>query len=823
MFLDDHEGEVIKQTAIEGLPKLIKVTGVPIDAPAHRRLPSTSSTLVQGYGPAPLVASAAAFYPVKEAHVSKTSEKSNKAIESNMIGKVDQTTDTRGKHARVQSIETVKSVDTTPEQLKNNGPFGAISRRSSGAEAPPSPADMMKALNTTVTANAGHVAAQTATRIATKLVKDYHTTVKEVATKAANAVAEENTQLIVSKATRSMASQTVKVAENIASRTAEKVASQSAQEVASQTQAIASRTAQNVASQNAQTVAFQTAHAVASRTAEGVATRTAEGVASQTAHAIASLTAKAVAAHIAEEVAAQTAENVGKAVATKTATDIATKLQKASEDALALLEKSQHQQAEVAKQMRSVLSSHGERMKTVEGYCTDMMARLRNIETDMMARVQGLELNMHARVQDLEYDMYGDATQSPVTPANMHPSFQQYPQYPQYHVSSAPAAFPYGGQQQFFYYPEPSAPASDPQGQQRTQQHMHQQPPQRPQQQQPPTQPQQPSQQAQNPTPQQPRPATTNASGTAAQPSTFGTPANAGDDVFAPAPGTIMTPRGAIAMFETKSLQELYSSQNVKTEQFVRLFCVLPPPSRNADRAMSNLLQLGKEHLDSWKMAKTMMERSNWRTLLVTGIVSRSIVASVYDVCFLDQFATPYAQKFATLWNEEQRILADKFVDLLNYPLRFKVANDRVRMAELIQQYPGFQKMLQNHAMSLAHELIEPVKLLIPPHLFPAAVKSLYEAVLEAVRIAARMRKEVKTFYNCFWRYGCRWDINMMVQRTPGLEGQACDEDPPIHVTRCTMAPYIAETVFINEGTATRRRMIIKGEVTLCPRLGNLR
>ncbi|KAK5720687.1 hypothetical protein LTR15_006647 [Elasticomyces elasticus] len=47
--------------------------------------------------------------------------------------------------------------------------------------------------------------------------------------------------------------------------------------------------------------------------------------------------------------------------------------------------------------------------------------------------------------------------------------------------------------------------------------------------------------------------------------------------------------------------------------------------------------------------------------------------------------------------------------------------------------------------------------------------------VLEAFKIGVRMRQEAKLFECIYYRYGCRWDHQQMVQRNEEMEGLACD------------------------------------------------
>ncbi|KAK0801737.1 hypothetical protein LTR75_008466, partial [Friedmanniomyces endolithicus] len=139
----------------------------------------------------------------------------------------------------------------------------------------------------------------------------------------------------------------------------------------------------------------------------------------------------------------------------------------------------------------------------------------------------------------------------------------------------------------------------------------------------------------------------------------------------------------------------------------------------------------------------------------------------------------------------------------------------------IICALPGFQQWLKDKADVLTAAFLSKVLPLIHQSNYVHAEVALHSSVLEALKIAVRMRQEAK-ITDCFsYKFGCRWDHREMVQRNEEMQNRACDEVPSIFVIRITMAPRVVQKHFANE--RLNIDMCHKGEVILCERRRNLR
>ncbi|KAI7575189.1 hypothetical protein KC316_g11181 [Hortaea werneckii] len=84
------------------------------------------------------------------------------------------------------------------------------------------------------------------------------------------------------------------------------------------------------------------------------------------------------------------------------------------------------------------------------------------------------------------------------------------------------------------------------------------------------------------------------------------------------------------------------------------------------------------------------------------------------------------------------------------------------------------------------------------------------------------MRTEPAVFECNFFRYGSRFDFNIMIHRNEDLIGQDCSQQPSPYVVRMTVAPQIVQKNF-NGGNEVTVDVLQKAEVWLCDRKTHLR
>lgn len=290
---------------------------------------------------------------------------------------------------------------------------------------------------------------------------------------------------------------------------------------------------------------------------------------------------------------------------------------------------------------------------------------------------------------------------------------------------------------------------------------------------------------------------------------------NPEDDVF----GVIN--QSTPARFDQKDYSELVHSVSVKIEAVVRSYLIAPLNLRSKESKVVHLINNAAAHLDHRGMAFTMLDNPSMRIPLTVGMMNRWLVEEIYAHPVLVHHPNKQmVVKFMSAWADELRVQASPLT-ANNYPNRDALAENRARLARIITQLPGFWRWQGELSNQMTENLISDIFPLIRPDLMAQARNDIYKAVNEAVKTVLRMRQDAKVFDTAFYRYGTRWDHKGMVQRNEEMMGLPCDENPPIFVVRCTMAPWIGEKTFT--GGKFSMRTLQKGEVTLCDRKTHLR
>ncbi|KAK0918437.1 hypothetical protein LTR91_008223 [Friedmanniomyces endolithicus] len=295
----------------------------------------------------------------------------------------------------------------------------------------------------------------------------------------------------------------------------------------------------------------------------------------------------------------------------------------------------------------------------------------------------------------------------------------------------------------------------------------------------------------------------------------FTTP-NQNDDVFGPT-------LPSLVRYEQKGYTELLHSTFVKAENVARMF--VSEPTRGGGRvraeAIECIVKLCGEHINNLHQARQMMDVPDLRIALITVIFCDMLVDNILTSHVLGTFPHDiWTSRYMTAYDNE--VWASNDYDASkNFPLRHSYAMERCRVAQIICALPGFQQWLKDKADVLTAAFLSKVLPLIHQSNYVHAEVALHSSVLEALKIAVRMRQEAK-ITDCFsYKFGCRWDHREMVQRNEEMQNRACDEVPSIFVIRITMAPRVVQKHFANE--RLNIDMCHKGEVILCERRRNLR
>ncbi|KAK3113898.1 hypothetical protein LTR53_008345 [Teratosphaeriaceae sp. CCFEE 6253] len=291
------------------------------------------------------------------------------------------------------------------------------------------------------------------------------------------------------------------------------------------------------------------------------------------------------------------------------------------------------------------------------------------------------------------------------------------------------------------------------------------------------------------------------------------------DDVFGVPYPTAPIARPLAAEFEQKPYQELLHSTFVKSEQCVRDFITLPVHTKSRDQRIRRLVQLSAEHIDSMPQACIMLETGKFRTSVLIGVLNRQILTELLVHPIFDLFPHPSAISYKAAWDREIEF-ASVIEGANNWPMRHKLAEIRAGFAQQIAASTGFQKWILDESPKIAAAMLVDFLPLIRPDALEGAETALHRAVLEAFRIAARMRQEPRVVEHSIYRYGCRWDPERMVSREEAVAQRAA-LSPQQWVVRGTVAPMLLTKGL--RGGEMRTEVVHKGEVLLCDRKANLR
>ncbi|KAH9844541.1 hypothetical protein Tdes44962_MAKER07299 [Teratosphaeria destructans] len=294
-------------------------------------------------------------------------------------------------------------------------------------------------------------------------------------------------------------------------------------------------------------------------------------------------------------------------------------------------------------------------------------------------------------------------------------------------------------------------------------------------------------------------------------------PVAAGPSYGACAPGPL--PK---AQFGQKTFRELLSSLYSRSEMAVRQYFCGNFQVRNRDPRAVHLFKLAHTHLNGKQAAENMLAEPDTRVYLFIGMVHEWLVTNIYHQALLDGYAdAPSAVRINELFNKEAWYQQSGAIYAMEFGRRRQLATERTSLCQKVAQQPGFWKWVQQVSTALSDEFLTTFSLVIPVHLLPRARDEFHKIIHDVTKVAVRMRQEPFFFEIIFYRFGVRWDHKRMIQRNDEFLGLAMDEDPPQHVVRATLVPCVIQKGF--EGNTLQMEQILKGEVVLTDRQGNLR
>ncbi|KAK5166632.1 uncharacterized protein LTR77_008176 [Saxophila tyrrhenica] len=300
------------------------------------------------------------------------------------------------------------------------------------------------------------------------------------------------------------------------------------------------------------------------------------------------------------------------------------------------------------------------------------------------------------------------------------------------------------------------------------------------------------------------------------------------DDVFGgTSPPTVALTPGAwspAAEFAKKPLPELLSSCFKKVEASLHALPIEPILPNHGHRLSGpefEIWKLAQEHLQNNRMASIQMETHEERYWLMLGMLSQEVVKQIFNDSILGHFPGRHAQEFVQLWAEEQDLRRPQNPRCIDLMHRHKLAETRVDLANTIVKMPGFWKWVQTFAADKTDAIISIYAPAFQRNHLNTLHARLHKAVVEATKIAIRMRQEPMIFEIFFPRHGIGWGSKFMVHRNKELVGQEISDEKCPYVVRCTALPLVKYKWF-GENTADPV-VLHKAEGTVGDRKTNLR
>lgn len=303
-----------------------------------------------------------------------------------------------------------------------------------------------------------------------------------------------------------------------------------------------------------------------------------------------------------------------------------------------------------------------------------------------------------------------------------------------------------------------------------------------------------------------------------------GTPAHEGD-VFDPSVPSKMPWRPA--EFEKRPTRDLLDAvfNKIKSAVHNQPYNVIPQSKQHGER---HFIGLGIKHLAKPKMVYEMLnDRSRYR-YLASGIIIAMLIDKIFIQAALLDF--PHDQDghmaaFTTRYQAGKGIAQEDPI-MNDFSRRMTIAENRADAAKNVQRLPRFWRWITEKAQLIAEEILPQVDIVVMRE--KQAFKDvLAQAANEMLRIHVRILQEPSIHHFEWLGTGYAWVSDKMINRDPGLSGSALPDRSCPWVTQCMVTPLVTEEKFERTGGSDRvflsKETLLKAEVTLCPRKGNLR
>lgn len=246
---------------------------------------------------------------------------------------------------------------------------------------------------------------------------------------------------------------------------------------------------------------------------------------------------------------------------------------------------------------------------------------------------------------------------------------------------------------------------------------------------------------------------------------------------------------------DQKTYLELFSDVNDKIELICRSYVSIDAPGDPEERR--KFKYLASSHVNYKGVAQYIMQTAHLQSAFVVGLIWRLVFDTIFDTPVLDQAPSPYAQAFLKAWIEDFH--GDPTRSQMEWA-EYKRPRMEARTAaarNVIEQTHGFTEWVEYFAATKTMAIVDQLAFAWRQGTKKTVSVELCVPILKLVRIAIRMRSELRHFGFTFLQYGLKARSDIYVQHSEyGSEAPPPPSDDENQHVVFTKVPGIYERDF---------------------------
>ncbi|KAM3416243.1 hypothetical protein BST61_g7849 [Cercospora zeina] len=264
--------------------------------------------------------------------------------------------------------------------------------------------------------------------------------------------------------------------------------------------------------------------------------------------------------------------------------------------------------------------------------------------------------------------------------------------------------------------------------------------------------------------------------------------------------------------FDQKSYKELFNNINDKINLVTRQYVGLEFQAVFTLAQVNAFIELTARHVNYRKVATGLIEHGHptLHSSLVHGMIWRLVNDLIFDPPLLDQAHSRAADDFLLAWKADVGCCTIKADD---WSIKGPLMKARIAAARhVIETTPRFNDFIKDFAAKKTDEIVSKLCIAWRKDTQSRVREELLDPIEKLVRVAIRMRAEMKAFEFKFYEYACKGSATSMIlhAEAPSMPtpNPAEDED---HFVICTKTPQVFEKDYRPESKC--KECIYKAEV----------